>query len=163
MPALAVESGDGAGSGGAAVSVDLSGVENGLSGVSSRLDTLDEDVKALSEPVASLGDQLGALAPDVLLVRDSQADTLAELRSLRSDVGAALLDESGASRLDSIDANVARLVEIQEPVVVDGEEPPFMTLDDVGRLLMVNTGCLAVLIGIKAFELFWSAVGGLRG
>lgn len=138
-------------------SVDLSGVYSRLDLIYEQDGIVSGDVFTMQQDVAGIRDDLSALSDSLSGIREA-------LESDTDDVATYTLDADSSKRIDTLVSELKRINDARDAATKADRESaePYMTLDGIGQLLMINTGCLAVIIGMMAFKEIWHVLGGGR-
>lgn len=133
-----------------------------LGQVNTRIDELTQIEYDNQVRLDNLYESTSTMRGDISQLVEVQSQMLEELKGMRADADYDRPTDEEKATLSSIDASLKAMSEPEPESESEVEIVPYMTLDGIGQLLMINTGCLAVIIGSKAFELLWSAIAGAR-
>lgn len=154
LPAFAAEDGTGAQEG--VEQVDLLPVTDSLSQIDQTQIELGQSVDTLSERITSL--------EQYVTEEDAKdAESIEEIKEIVSSEQPYELPSEVVDSLARIDSNVELLAnppddEVEEEEVE--EETPYITLEGLSQLLMLNVAVNAVSLGVNLFSRFWNVFFG---
>lgn len=135
-------------------SVDLVPVTDSLS-------QIDQTQKELGQSVDTLSDRLQSLEQYVTEEDTKDAESLDEIKELVTSEQPYELPEEVLTTLTSIDSNVQLLASPPDDAEEEEqEEPPYITLEGLSQLLMLNVAINAVSLGVSLFSRFWNVFFG---
>lgn len=138
---------------GAEIVVDMTEVADSLSEVASSQDATNVEISDLQQ-------QIDVLTQTVTEQGEKSDALLSQLQENQKAIEQYSLPGGMADNIKSIEKNVRELN--AEPEEVEEQEEPYITLEGIAQLLMLDVAIQAIMLGSTLFSRFWHVLAGGR-